>query len=158
MDDVVMLRPIGPEDEPFLYEVYASTRAEELEVTTWSDEQKADFLRMQFAAQHQYYHEHYTNTELDVILVDGQPAGRLYVSRGADEVRIMDIALLPAYRNRGIGTHLIGALQAEAALARKPLSIHVERFNPALHLYERLGFVPVADRGVYLFLEWRSPD
>ena len=70
-------------------------------------------------------------------------------------MRIVDIAMLPAYRNRRIGTHLIGALQTEAALARKPLRIHVERFNPALRLYERLGFQPIADRGVYLFLEWR---
>lgn len=158
MVEAVTLRPIAPGDEPFLYQVYASTRAAELEVTQWTDEQKAAFLHMQFTAQHRYYHEHYTNTEFDIILVDGQPAGRLYVCRGADELRIMDIALLPAFQKRGIGTHLIGALQAESALARKPLRIHVERFNPALRLYERLGFVPVADRGVYLFLEWRSHD
>ena len=93
-----------------------------------------------------------------MILIEGEPAGRLYVNRGPDELRIIDIAMLPAYRNRRIGTHLIGALQTEAALARKPLRIHVERFNPALRLYERLGFRPIADRGVYLFLEWRSAE
>jgi ribosomal protein S18 acetylase RimI-like enzyme len=93
-----------------------------------------------------------------VILVSDQPAGRLYVHRGGDEVRIVDIAMLPAWRNRGVGTHLIGALQAEAALARKPLRIHVERMNPALALYQRLGFREIEDRGVYLFLEWRAAE
>ena len=47
------------------------------------------------------------------------------------------------------------ALQAEAAASRKPLRIHVERFNPALRLYERLGFKQIADRGVYWFMEWQ---
>lgn len=124
----------------------------------WDDLQKAAFLQMQFTAQHQYYQEQYPHAAFDVVLVAGKPAGRLYVNRGQDELRIIDIAILPAWRNRRIGTHLIGALQTEAALARKPLRIHVERFNPALRLYERLGFVPVADRGVYLFLEWRTTD
>ena len=158
MDEAVTLRPIGPDDQPFLYDVYASTRVGELASVPWDDLQKAAFLRMQFEAQDRYYHEVYPNGAFDVILIEGEPAGRLYVNRGPDEVRIIDIAMLPSYRNRRIGTHLIGALQAEAALARKPLRIHVERFNPALRLYERLGFQPIADRGVYLFLEWRSAE
>ena len=101
-----------------------------------------------------YYQEHYAGAAFDVILVFGQPAGRLYVAREEDEIRIVDIALLPDYCNRGIGTTLLRGLQSEAAAAGKPLRIHVERFNPALRLYERLGFHPIADRGVYLFMEW----
>jgi ribosomal protein S18 acetylase RimI-like enzyme len=158
MTEAITLRPIGPEDETFLCEVYASTRVTELAQVPWSDEQKAMFLRMQFSAQHQYYQEHYPRAAFDVILVAGQPAGRLYVHRGSDELRIVEIAILPPWRNRRVGTHLIGALQAEAALARKPLRIHVERLNPALSLYERLGFQPIEDRGVYLFLEWRTSE
>ena len=88
--------------------------------------------------------------------MDGQPAGRLYVARGSDEIRIVDIALLPESCNRGIGTTLLRGLQSEAAAAGKPLRIHVERFNPALRLYERLGFRQIDDRGVYLFMEWRQ--
>ena len=99
--------------------------------------------------------EHYPDTSFDVIVLDGQPVGRLYVARWPDEIRIVDIALLPACCNRGLGTTLVRALQAEAAASRKPLRIHVERFNPALRLYERLGFRQIADRGVYLFMEWR---
>jgi GNAT superfamily N-acetyltransferase len=148
------LRPVGPGDEPFLYLVYASTRADELALVDWDEAQKDAFVRMQFTAQHRYYHEQFPDAAYQIILVDGQPGGRLYVERAVDEVLIVDIALLPEYRGRGIGTHLLHALQAEAALAGKPLRIHVERFNPALRLYARLGFRMIADRGVYLFLEW----
>jgi ribosomal protein S18 acetylase RimI-like enzyme len=110
---------------------------------------------MQFAAQAQYYREHYPDTSFDVILLGAEAVGRLYVARWTDEIRIVDIALLPACCNRGLGTTLVRALQAEAAASRKPLRIHVERFNPALRLYERLGFRQVEDKGVYLFLEWQ---
>ena len=89
----------------------------------------------------------------------GRPAaGRLYVARWSDEIRIVDIALLPDYGNRGIGTTLLRELQSEAAAAGRPLRIHVERFNPALRFYERLGFRQIEDKGVYLFMEWREGE
>jgi ribosomal protein S18 acetylase RimI-like enzyme len=150
----VLLRPIRPEDAPFLLSVYASTRESELSLVGWAPAQKAAFVQMQFAAQHAYYQEHYAGAAFDAILVNGQPAGRLYVARKDDDIRIIDIALLPEYCNRGIGSRLIRALQSEAAAAGKPLSIHVERFNPALRLYQRLGFRQSEDKGVYLFMEW----
>jgi GNAT superfamily N-acetyltransferase len=112
------------------------------------------YILYYFAAQAQYYREHYPDTSFDVIVLDGQPVGRLYVARWSDEIRIVDIALLPASCNRGLGTTLVRALQAEAAASRKPLRIHVERFNPALRLHERLGFQQIEDKGVYLFMEW----
>jgi GNAT superfamily N-acetyltransferase len=152
----IALRPIVPDDRSFLLAFYASTREPELAAVEWDAAQKAAFVEMQFDAQHAYYQEHYDGAAFDVILVDGQPAGRLYVAREDDEIRIVDIALLPDYCNRGIGTALLSGLQSEAAAAGKPLRIHVERFNPALRLYERLGFTPIADRGVYLFMEWRG--
>ena len=100
----IALRPIVPEDHSFLLAVYASTREPELAAVPWDAAQKAAFVRMQFDAQHAYYQEHYAGAAFDVILVDGQPAGRLYVAREDDEIRIVDIALLPGYCNRGIGT------------------------------------------------------
>ena len=139
-----------------LLAVYASAREPGLAGVEWDAAQKAAFVEMPFDAQHAYYQEHYAGAAFDVILVFGQPAGRLYVSREDDEIRIVDIALLPDYCNRGIGTTLLRGLQSEAAAAGKPLRIHVERFNPALRLYERLGFHPIADRGVYLFMECRG--
>jgi GNAT superfamily N-acetyltransferase len=140
----VSLRPAGPEDTPFLLLVYGSVHGGELAATDWTDSQKAAFVEMQFAAQSRYYREHYPDTSFDVIVLDGQPVGRLSVARWSDEIRIVVIALLPACCNRGLGTTLVRALQAEAAASRKTLRIHVERFNPALRLCERLGFRQIA--------------
>lgn len=153
----IALRRIAPEDAPFLLCVYASTRAEELAPVPWTDEQKAAFLRQQFEAQHRYYLENYTDATFDVVLVDGRPAGRLYVARWPQELRVIDVALLPEFRGRGTGAVLMRSLLAEAGSRGLPVRIHVERQNPALAFYERLGFRLLEDRGVYLFLEWR-PD
>jgi ribosomal protein S18 acetylase RimI-like enzyme len=149
----VTLRPVEPADETLLREVYAGTRADELALVAWDDAEQEAFLRQQFDAQDAYYRAHYDNTRFDVIEVDGRPAGRLYVARWTDEIRIVDIALLPEYRGAGVGTRLLRELLDEGAREGKRVSIHVEKHNPALRLYERLGFAPVADRGVYLLLE-----
>lgn len=154
----VELRPAEPADEPFLRDVYASTRAAELARVPWTDEQKKAFTDQQFTAQAAYYREHYRGASYEVIVVEGRPAGRLYVTRWPEEIRIMDIAILPEFQGAGTGTRLLKALQEEAALGHKSLSIHVEGFNPAMHLYERLGFRPVEDRGPYVFMEWRPPS
>jgi ribosomal protein S18 acetylase RimI-like enzyme len=153
----VTLRPVEPGDEEFLYKVYASTRQEELAQTGWSEPQKETFLRQQFDAQSRYYREHYSEASFDVILGDGATIGRLYVARWPEEIRIVDIALLPEYRGAGIGTKLLEDLISESEASAKPLSIHVERFNPALRLYWRLGFREVSDKGVYLLME-RAPE
>jgi ribosomal protein S18 acetylase RimI-like enzyme len=159
MQATITLRPIRAGDESFLYLVYASTREQELAPLDWSNEQKNAFLQMQFLAQHQYYQQNYADAAWDVILVDDQPAGRLYVARWPQEIRVIDIALLPKYRNAGIGGTLLRGLQAEAEQAGKKLSIHVEQFNPARRLYERLGFRIIADQGVYWLMEWTaSPE
>ena len=147
------LRPAGPDDRDFLLRVYASTREEELRLVDWSDEQKAAFVEQQFEAQDAYYREHYHPATFDVIEDGGEPIGRLYVARWEDEIRIMDIALLPEHRGHGIGTALLRALLDEAAEAGQRLSIHVELNNPARRLYERLGFAPVEERGVYVLME-----
>ena len=118
----------------------------------WDDAQKEAFLRSQFEAQDAWWREHYADASFDVVLVDGEPAGRLYVHRGETEIRIVDIALLPEYRGGGIGTRLLDELLAEADSAGKSVTIHVERMNPALRLYERLGFGLAEDKGVHLFL------
>jgi ribosomal protein S18 acetylase RimI-like enzyme len=119
----------------------------------WDDTQKAAFLRVQFDAQDAWWQENYAAASLDVIVVDGEPAGRLYVHRGRSEIRIVDIALLPEHRGNGIGTRLLEDLLAEGDAEAKSVTIHVERMNPALRLYERLGFTLAEDKGVYLFLE-----
>jgi ribosomal protein S18 acetylase RimI-like enzyme len=150
----VALRPVRDADEPFLLSVYAATREEELAPVSWTAEQKDAFLAMQFAAQSSHYAQHYTGMSSDVILVDGEPAGRLLVARWTEEIRIVDIALLPAFRGRGAGGELLAELMDEATEMAKRLSIHVERENRARGLYERLGFRPVGETGVYLRMEW----
>ena len=138
--------------------LYASTRAEELAVTGWSDEEKAIFCRSQFDAQTAHYVEKYPGASLQVIERADAPIGRLYVARWEREVRIMDIALLPEHRGSGIGAKLLRELQDEARAAGKTLTIHVERFNPALRLYERLGFKQIEDKGVYLLMSWAGDE
>jgi ribosomal protein S18 acetylase RimI-like enzyme len=150
----ITFRPITPDDEGLLYRIYASTREEELAQVDWDDTQKATFLLMQFTAQHSHYQKYYPDAAFEVVLVNGQPAGRLYVDRWSKEIRIIDIALLPEYRNAGIGTTLLKGILEEAAQAGKLVSIHVERFNPAMRLYERLGFSTVGEHGVYYLMEW----
>jgi ribosomal protein S18 acetylase RimI-like enzyme len=149
------LRPADRDDEPFLFALYVSTRAEELAIVPWDDAQKEAFLRMQFDAQRRHYATHYPAAAHDVVLVDGEPAGRLYVDRREEEIRIVDIALLPVYRGRGIGTALLTPILEEADAGGKTVSIHVEHNNRARRLYERLGFAQVEDQGVYALLERR---
>ena len=122
----------------------------------WTDDEKAGFLRQQFEAQHTHYQRYYHDTTYDVILADAEPVGRLYVARWEHEIRLVDIALLPEHRRRGIGTRLLHEVLGEAASAGKTVSIHVEMNNPALELYERLGFQKMYDDGaLYNFMEWR---
>src|SRR5688572_13925507 len=155
---MITLRPITPDDMEFLCQVYASTRQEEMAlVTDWSEAQKTAFLQMQFNAQHAHYAEHYSRARFQIILLNGVPIGRLYIDRRTKEIRIVDIALLPEYRNQGIGSGLLKEILAEGEQAGLPVTIHVELFNPALRLYERLGFRHIDDHGVYYLMEWK-PD
>lgn len=156
MSAAIDLRPIREEDMELLYRVYYSTRVNELAmIVDWTDEMKEAFVRQQFNAQHAWYQEHYIGASFDVILVDDVPAGRLYVHRRETEIRLVDITLLPEFRSGGTGTRLLRELMAEAEAAGKPLTIHVEKYNPAMKLYLRLGFRSIADRGPYDLMEWR---
>jgi len=148
------LRPIKASDEEFLFRLYMSTRETEMTLVAWSEEQKLSFLRMQFKAQHDYYQQQFPEAAFGVVERDGQAVGRLYVDRRPNEIRIIDIALLPEYRQSGTGQALLQGLLDEAALAGKPVRIHVFQGNPALRLYHRLGFVHVGDTGLYQLMEW----
>lgn len=150
----IHLRDVEQGDEPFLLQVYASTRLKELAVTGWNPAQIHAFLAQQFAAQHTHYQSHYAEAQFSVIMDGETPIGRLYVARWPREIRIVDIALLPQHRGRGVGARLIEEIQAEGRASGRSVSIHVERMNPALRLYERLGFRETEDKGVYLLLTW----
>ncbi len=150
------LRPVGEQDQAFLLRVYASTRADEIAQTGWSEAQAEAFVRMQFVAQQQHYRSHDADADFDIIEVDGAPAGRLYVARRPERIHVIDIAILPPWRRRGHGTALLRQLLAEGERAALPVSIYVEIHNPAQQLYARLGFKEVSSAGLYRLMEWRA--
>jgi ribosomal protein S18 acetylase RimI-like enzyme len=149
----IALRPATPDDREALVAIYRSTREEELALTGWDDSQKAAFIEMQFTAQDRSYRDANPDGRFLVILVDGEPVGRLYVARLADELRVVDLAILPSHRGLGIGSALLADVIAEAQAAGLPIRLHVEPWNPARRLYERLGFVTIDIRGFYEFME-----
>lgn len=155
---VIGLRPVDASaDAELLIAIYASTRAEELAPVPWTDAEKDAFIRMQFAAQDSYWREQRPATAFSVIVVDGTDAGRIYIDRTGREIRIVDFALLPDQRNRGVGTRLVRELLDEGVAAGLPVTIHVECKNPARSLYDRLGFEQIGTTGVYDLLT-RRPD
>jgi GNAT superfamily N-acetyltransferase len=149
----VRLRPYEPDDLPFLQALYATTRAEEMAFAPWPEEQKAAFLHQQLNARETYYAAEYPGARNDVVLVDGLAAGRLMVDRSATEVCVVDIALLPDWRRRGIGSRLLGEVIDEATSAGLPVRLHTDPGGAARRLYLRLGFVPVHVEGFHELME-----
>ena len=149
------LRPAGPDDAELLYRIYARTREDELAVVPWDAPAKEAFLRMQFAAQDTHYRAAFPDASYDLIVSGADVLGRLYVDRGETAWQVIDLSLLPRHRGKGIGTRLLTDVLASAGAAGKPVRMHVERFNPARRLYGRLGFREIADKSVYLLLEWQ---
>ena len=156
--DKITLRPINDDDTPLLYQIYASTRADELKmVSFWSDAQKEAFTQQQFSAQSlHYFSVHYAYREYSIILFEGKPAGRLFLDCAPGEIRVVDIALLPEFRGLGIGEYLLREVLDRAARNGDLVVIHVERMNRAKQLYERVGFKVVeAVSDIYLRMECR---
>lgn len=152
----INFKKIDNNDLPFLRNVYKSTREEELKMVDWSEAQKEAFIDQQFEAQHNYYQQVYNEATFEIIIVDNEPAGRLYLFESPKQIRIVDIALLQLYRNKGIGSKILQNLIDKTESESKILSIHVECYNPALNLYKRLGFEQKDQTGVYFYME-RTP-
>src|SRR5215212_10523100 len=152
----VELRPAAAGDYEELVRVYASTRAAELaQVTWWDDEQKLAFCRAQYDAQKEEYDARFPEAEYDVIELEGRTVGRVWVGRAAEEIRLLDIALLPGAQRRGLGAAIVGALIEEARASGKRLRHMVFMLNTdARRFYERLGFRVFEDFGGYLHMEW----
>ena len=157
----VVLRPAVAEDYEELVGVYASSRAAELaQVTWWGDEQKLAFCRMQYDAQKKEYDARFPDAQYDLILLDGRTAGRFWVGRGEEEMRLLDIVILPWAQGQGVGTALVRKLIDEARASGKRLRHMVFVMNEgARRLYERLGFVVFEEvGGAYLHMEWRGEE
>ena len=141
-------------DLPFLMQVFAASRADELAIVPWTQDQKRGFLLHQFGAQRKHYYSYFPDSAFDIIELDGMPIGRLYLDERQTCVHVIDIALMPGSRDGGIGTALLTAIQDHARARDKSVDIFVERINPAKSLYDRLGFTVIREEDVYLEMEW----
>ena len=155
----VELRPISESDDAFLLSVYASTREDELAQAEWGEGQKEMFLGWQFHMQRREYETRFPNADYRVIVLDRQPAGRIWVGADDEQIRLLDIALLPQFQNRGVGTALLERLKTHAAGKGKALRHMVFVLNNnAERFYERLGFRKIEDFGAYKHMEWRRAE
>lgn len=152
MPQHILLRPETDADLPFLEALYAGARWEEVEALPWPGSQKTSFLRDQFHAQRRAFQSGYPGASFEVIEIDGIPAGRLYVERRVNEIRIVDILLAPSHRGKGIGGRLLRQILAEADRSGSQVTLHVEAHNPADRLYRRLGFEEVGSSGVHILM------
>lgn len=143
-------------DGDFLFEVYACTRAEEVRAWGFDDQAAAQFLRMQHRMQLASYAQQYPHAERRVLHADGERAGYLLVDREPHELRLVEIALLPRFRGRGIGSEIIRGLQTEAERRDVPLILTVRTDNRARELYARLGFRVVSTHEPYQQMAWSS--
>jgi ribosomal protein S18 acetylase RimI-like enzyme len=141
------------DDESFLLRLYATTRAEEMELTGWDAAQKEAFLRMQFQFQTTHYRRYFADAAFQIILLDEAPIGRLYVHYGTSEIRLMDVALIPERRGAGIGSWILHTLLTQAERSQNRVTLHVEKHNRALRLYQRFKFRVVEDQGVNLYMQ-----
>ncbi|CAN5846927.1 GNAT family N-acetyltransferase [soil metagenome] len=151
------LIPVAHSDNSLLFEIYVSSRAEELKLAPWTEDQKLAFLESQFEAQTNHYYSSYPNGSFDLIKLEDQTAGRLFQAELDDEIRIIDITLLPQFRSCGIGTLLLSNILETGKNKQKPVRIYLETYNRSQTLFTRLGFIPVADDGVYCLWE-KTPE
>jgi len=152
----VQLRASDESDNELLYRIFVESHGDlAAAVADWDDARKKSFLRSQFQIQQEQYRGHYPQARFDVVVADGQVIGNFYVAPGADELLLVDVNLLPEFRNRGIGGALLQDLLDESENSNKPVSLHVMQGNPAIRLYERIGFEVVAQEGVYSRMQRR---
>lgn len=150
----IILTPVNESDGELIDEIYFYTRNEEFAATGWSDEQLKPFLKMQCDYQKQSYKMQFPNAEFSMILFENKKVGRLIVNRAEDEIRLVDIAILPEFRSLGIGSKIIGDLFLEAEKSNKPIGLQVEKNNQkAFHLYQKLGFEIVGENDMYISME-----
>jgi GNAT superfamily N-acetyltransferase len=152
--NAIQLRPAADTDETFLLELYKSSRGADVRELGWDEQHVGDFLEMQYQAQQRFFENEYQQADNQIIVREGKPIGRLLVDRRNHEIRCVDIALMPEHRNGGIGSTLLRALQNEAKQICKPLRLQIIRFNRAVNLLERLGFVRTSETGTHFQMEW----
>jgi GNAT superfamily N-acetyltransferase len=152
----IIFRPVTDADKDFLLELYQSSRGDDLRGLGWDEDRISEFLSLQHEAQQVFYQTDCQQALDEIVLIEGQPAGRLIVERREHEIRWIEISLLPAHCGAGVGTLLIQRLQDEARQVNKPLRLQIIRFNRAVTLLERLGFLRTSETGTHFQMEWRA--
>jgi len=158
LDESISLRAATTEDDEFLLELYKSSRGDDLRELGWDEHRISEFLDMQYEAQQRLNETEFQQAVDQIILLEGKPVGRLLVERHDQQIRCVDLALLPAYRNRGLGAFLVRQLQDEARREDRPLRLQVIRFSRAVTLFERLGFARISETGTHFQMEWRPEE
>jgi GNAT superfamily N-acetyltransferase len=152
----VTVRPAQAEDDELLLKLYAASRSDEMAAWGWSEAQAQTFLRMQFIARQRHYKTQFPHAEHSIIMLADEAIGRMVVVRNENDIRLADIVLFAEHRSKGYGAKLVQDLLDEARQANKPVQLFVERYNPAIKFYERLGFTIVGDIGSHLSMEWTA--
>ncbi len=147
---IVTRRPADKSDRDFLFELFTQSVGPDAMLEGLDAEERATLFKMQFEAREDQYQQTWPDANFDVLFLRDEPIGNVYVDRGSNEYTLIDISLLPKYRNRGVGTAIVTELLQQAHALAFPVRAHVQKNNPALRLYERLGFEVVGDDGVYL--------
>ncbi|WP_246009580.1 GNAT family N-acetyltransferase [Brevibacillus fluminis] len=151
---MIHTKPVSQADEAFLYQLYEGSRAEELAAWGMDEATRDMFLRMQWNAQRQSYEQQFPGADHQIVLEDDNKIGKITTYRNEQQIRLVDLIILPAFQKRGIGTRLLQELQQEAMREDKPLFLSVLQINPAKRLYERLGFVVTGGDEVYAWMVW----
>ena len=150
----IVIRDGVSEDTPFLEKLYFETRRDEFAQLGWDENQLATFLKMQFMTQTQSYRMQFPDARNLIIEADGAAVGRLIET---DDIRLVDIAVLPEFRNQGIGSFVLRRLLKEAKNKAKPVNLQVLKTNiPAIRLYERFGFEKTGESDLYQAMQWRD--
>ena len=155
---MIQLRVVEEKDAAFIEAVYRTTREAELNLTNWSEYQKSAFINMQSTAQLADYKTKFPAAKFQVIIYNKRDAGRLFTGETENEIRLLDITILPEFRGQGIGTNLLHRLIQRSNKVQKKISLHVIASNPALKLYQRLGFVHIKNDGLYYYMEREPGD
>lgn len=152
----IIMSPVTHSDESFLFDLYADTRKEELAFVPWNEEQKTAFLRQQFETQYQYYTAKYPTASFQILLLDSEKIGRLYISAGEKVIKILDLSIIPEKRNQGIGGSIIAEIVESAHAANKEIEIHLEVYNRSASLFARHGFKVADSDGIYQLWFWEN--
>jgi ribosomal protein S18 acetylase RimI-like enzyme len=153
----IALRPVTAADQHLLLEVYAGSRAPEMKLVPWTEDQKNAFLQSQFEAQQAHYEKTFSDADYSIVVVDGESVGRLWIDENDTQIRILDLAILPSKRGKGVGTSLLEDLIDRARESGRSIQVYVETYQRSVNLLARLGFRVVEDAGINRLMEW-SPD